>query len=212
MNSPGTNREKVTLQHRSSLHNCRCCREEFQDVESICSGRLSHVPSQPAFIPSLGGMLSRDRSLRSDTWNLLGTSGNVFDSPRAVIDSSSALYQGVLPSLNQSATGGNPVRERKEKPFSGCEERNRKTIPTPRFTKRPSTLNSFVLAEGAYPQKYMADQSKQQISELQFDKFLTPTISCLKMKFKTQVSAWNSSLRSNVMDQRSGDGRFGGRF
>ena len=33
---------------------------EFQDVESFCSGKLSHVPSQPAIFPSLGGMLSRD--------------------------------------------------------------------------------------------------------------------------------------------------------
>ena len=30
---------------------------EFQDVNSICSGKLSHVPSQPAIVPSLGGML-----------------------------------------------------------------------------------------------------------------------------------------------------------
>ena len=58
---------------------------EIQDVESICTGRLSHVPSQPAIVPSLGVMLSRDQSLRTETWNLFGTSGNVFDSPRAVI-------------------------------------------------------------------------------------------------------------------------------
>ena len=30
-------------------------------------------------------MLSRDHSVRSDPWNLLGTSGTVFDSPRAVM-------------------------------------------------------------------------------------------------------------------------------
>ena len=42
---------------------------EFQDVESICSGTLSHVPSQPAVVPSLCGMQSRDQSLRSDKWN-----------------------------------------------------------------------------------------------------------------------------------------------
>ena len=40
---------------------------EFQDVESICGGKLSHVPSQPAIVPSLYGMLSRDQSLRPDT-------------------------------------------------------------------------------------------------------------------------------------------------
>ena len=26
--------------------------KEFQDIESICSGKLSHVPSQPAVVPS----------------------------------------------------------------------------------------------------------------------------------------------------------------
>ena len=51
---------------------------EFHDVESMCSGTLSHVPSQPEMVPSLSGMLSLDPSLRHDTWNLLGTSGNVF--------------------------------------------------------------------------------------------------------------------------------------
>ena len=59
--------ERVNLMHDS---------REFQEVESICSGKLSHVPSQPAVVPSLCVMLSRDQSLRSDAWNLLGTSGN----------------------------------------------------------------------------------------------------------------------------------------
>ena len=40
---------------------------EFQDAESICSGKLAHVPSQPLIVPSLCGMLSRDQSLRPDT-------------------------------------------------------------------------------------------------------------------------------------------------
>ena len=51
---------------------------EFQDVESACSGRLSHAPSQPAIVPSPRGMPSRDQSLRPDAWNLLGTSGKRF--------------------------------------------------------------------------------------------------------------------------------------
>ena len=49
---------------------------EFQDTESICSGKkLSHVPSQPAVVPSSRSMLSRDQSLRSDRWKLSGTKG-----------------------------------------------------------------------------------------------------------------------------------------
>ena len=55
-------------------------------------------------------------------------------------------------------------------------------------------MNSFFPAEGENPHNYMADQSRLQISELQFDKFTTPaTFSCWKIKFKTQVSACSSS-------------------
>ena len=129
-------------------------------------------------------------SLRSDTWNLLGTSVNVFDSPRAVIDSSSNPCQCMLPSWNQRATGGNPVRDCTGKPVAGSEERNRETIPTPRFARTPSTMNSLFPAEGVHPQNYMADQQRLQISELQLDKFPTPsTFSCWKIRFETQVSS-----------------------
>ena len=68
---------------------------EIQDFESACSGRLSRVPSQPAVVPSPCGMLSRDHSLRPDTWNLLDTSGNVVDNPLAPINSSSTPYRGL---------------------------------------------------------------------------------------------------------------------
>ena len=69
---------------------------EFYGVGSSCSRKLSQVPSQPAVVPSLCGMLCRDQSLRPDTWNLLGTPGNVLDSPRAAINSSSTPHQGTL--------------------------------------------------------------------------------------------------------------------
>ena len=142
---------------------------EFQDVESIFSGKLSHVPSQPAIVPSLCGMLSRDRSLRPATWKLLGTSGNVFGTPRPVIDSSSTPYQGLLHSSNRSATGGNPVRESTGKPVARIEERTRER----RFQRRdlqrdhqPSIL-SFQQKVRTH-RIYVADQQRVQISELQF--------------------------------------------
>ena len=46
---------------------------EFQDIESICSGKLSHVPSQPAVVPSPRAVSSRDQSLLLGTLNLSGT-------------------------------------------------------------------------------------------------------------------------------------------
>ena len=50
---------------------------EFQEVESNYSGRLSHVPSQPAVVPSSRTMLSRDKRLPLETWNLSGPQENV---------------------------------------------------------------------------------------------------------------------------------------
>ena len=53
-------------------------------VESICSGKLSHVSSQPAIAPSpCVESRAATKAFDPDTWNLLGTSGNVFDSPLA---------------------------------------------------------------------------------------------------------------------------------
>ena len=43
---------------------------EYQEVESNHSGRMSHVPSQPEVIPSSSSMLSRDKRLPLDTWNI----------------------------------------------------------------------------------------------------------------------------------------------
>ena len=131
---------------------------EFQDVESACSGRLSHFPTQPAVVPSPPGMPSRDQSLRPDTWNLLGTLGNVFDSPVAPIDSSSTPFRGMLHSWNPNATFDDSVRLSTARLVARSEERNRDTIPTPRFARKPSTMNSFFPTEGACPQNYMADQ------------------------------------------------------
>ena len=39
---------------------------EVQDAESPCSGRLSHIPSQPAIVPSPRSLLSRDQ--KPATW------------------------------------------------------------------------------------------------------------------------------------------------
>ena len=131
-------------------------------------------------------MSSRDQSLRPDTWTLSGTQGNVVGNPRAAIDSSQTPHQGILHSWNQSATGGNPVRDSTGRPIAKSEEQIRGTIPLPSFARRPSTMNSFSPAEG--PQNYMADQQRLQISGLHVDKI--PTLfSCWKMRFKTQVSS-----------------------
>ena len=63
--------------------------ENFQEVESNYSGRLSYFSSQFAMIPSSRSMLSRDKHLPLDSWNASGLQENdfgdqsdTFDSPR----------------------------------------------------------------------------------------------------------------------------------
>ena len=109
---------------------------EFQAVESICSGGLSHVPSQPAVVPSLR------QSLRLDIRNSLATSGNVFDNPSAPVNSVSTSHRVKHP-WNLDATFGNPVQSSTGRPVARSEEQIRDTVPTPRFGDRqPETLSS----------------------------------------------------------------------
>ena len=43
---------------------------DFQEKNRITVENISHVPSQPAVILSPRSMLSRDKRLPLDTWNL----------------------------------------------------------------------------------------------------------------------------------------------
>ena len=120
--------------------------------------------------------------------------GKRFSQSTSTNDSSSTHYRGMLHSWSLNAVDGDPVRPSTGRPVGRSAEQNRDTCPTPRFARRPSTRNSLFPAEGAYPQNYMVDQQKVQISELHFDKFPTPsTFSCWKIRNKTQVSPCSSS-------------------
>ena len=114
---------------------------KFQVVGSICSGGLSHVPSQPAVVPSPRGMLSRKQSLRPDERNSLATSGNVVDNPSAPFNTASTSHRVKHP-WNLDATFGNPVQSSTGRPVARSGEQIRDTLPTPRFGDRqPETLS-----------------------------------------------------------------------
>ena len=70
------------------------------------------------------------------------------------------------------------------------QDRMRGTIPMPTFARRPSTMSSLFPLD--FPQNSVVGQQRQQISELQFDKFPTPsTFLCWKTVFfflKKQVA------------------------
>ena len=96
------------------------------------------------------------------------------------------------------ATGGNCVRDSTGRLVAKSEEQFRGTIPLPSFARR--------LQQKDHRIKWF-DQQGLQISELHF---LTNSPRCnvfmLVEKFLSQFS-----LGGNVLDQRSGDGRVGGR-
>ena len=148
--------QKLTsqIQELQERVNCTCDSGEFQDIESNYSGKNSHVPSQPAAVPSPRSMSSRDRSMPFDTWNLSEPQGNVFGQ-------STLHHQGILHSTNPSVTGAIPVQVSTRRPVARGEERIGSTTPMPMSAGRPSTMNSFPPAE--IPQNSMAVQQRLQI-------------------------------------------------
>ena len=134
---------------------------DFQDVESNKSGRLSHVSSQPAMIPSSRSMLIRDKRMPLDTWNQSGLQENVFGNQFSMCDSSRNHPRRI-----QSEAGRTKTIHTSEDRLNLC------TIPMPTSATKPWTTSSTILVE--LPQNYKVGQQRQQISELQFDKFPNP--------------------------------------
>ena len=157
-------------------------------MESNHSGRLSHVPSQPAVIPSSRSMLSRDKRLPLDTLNTSGLPENVFGNQFSTFDSSQNHHQGIHHCTTPREKEPVPQATGTGTSFARDEERNMGTIPMPTFARRSSTTSSSFLLD--IPQNSMVGQQRQQISEFQLDKFLTPqSFLCWKLRFKNQVTA-----------------------
>ena len=80
-----------------------------------------------------------------------------------------------------------PTSNRTGTSFARDDEQNKGTIPMQMFARRPSTMSSSMPVE--ILQNSMVGQQRQQISELQFDKFPTPaSFLCWKIRFKNQVT------------------------
>ena len=143
---------------------------EFQEVESNHSGRLSHVHSQPEVIPSSSSMLSRDKRQPCDSWNALGLQENAFGSQFSTVGSPRKQSQGIHHGETRRETQSVPRAIGTGTSFTIYDEQNKGTIPMPMFARRPSTTSSSIPMD--FPHNSMVGQQKQQISELQFDKFL----------------------------------------
>ena len=157
-------------------------------MESNHSGRLSHVASQSAMIPSSRSMLSRDKRLPFDTWNALGLQENFFGNQVSTFDSYQNHHQGIHHHTTPGVTGSIPVHTGTGTPVARDEDQHWGTIAMPTFPRKSSTMSSFIAV--AIPQNSVAGQQRLQMSELQFDKFPTPSsFMYLKIRFKTQVSS-----------------------
>ena len=76
----------------------------------------------------------------------------------------------------------------------------------PKCAGRPSTTSSLIPVE--IPQNPMVGQQRQQISELQFDKFRNPQAFLVwKIRFKNQATSRPDFQSKEIfIDQRRGDG------
>ena len=147
-------------------------RETFQEVESNYSGRLSYVSSQPAMIPSSRSMVSRDKRLPLDTWNTSGLQENSDGNQSSTFDSPRDQSQGIQSDDMHRNLEAVPDAGRTKTIHTSEDRQNQGTIPMPTFAGRPSTTSSTIPVD--LPQNYVVGQQRQQISELQFDKFPCP--------------------------------------
>ena len=141
-----------------------------------------------------------------DTWNLSETQGNVFDNPRRMLDPSQTPDQGILHSTNQSDTGGIPVYRRL---VAKGEEQIGSTVPMPSFARRPSTINL------PYQRKYhrIPWLTRKDCKSRSFILLNSPHLQRFQLEDKIQNPGkffFRFSLEGNVVDPRSGDGRFSG--
>ena len=177
---------RARIQELQNEVNCMNDSRDFKDAESARS-RPSHVPSQPALLPLYrdpGGLLGRNNQ-PPDIWNSQGLSGNVFANPRASL---SSPYPGGFSLWISNVKEDTLVLTSTGRPVTCGEHQIPDTVLTPRFQPGPSAENSFDPKEGRFFKNYGADQQRLQISELHFDKFLTPTTSaCWKIRLKTDV-------------------------
>ena len=109
---------------------------DFQDVESNSCGRLSHVSSQLAMIPSSRALLSRDKRLPLDTWNQSGLRENVFGSQFSTCDS--------LRDYSQRIQSDDVQRNREIVPEAGRMKTSHTSEDRQKSRPRPSTTGSTI--------------------------------------------------------------------
>ena len=141
--------QKLTsqLQEMQDQMNSMSGSGNFQEVESNFCGRLSHVPSQPAVIPSSRSTLSRDKRLPLDTWNQSGLQEKVFGNQFSTFDSPRDHPQRIQHDDVQRIREAVPEAGRTKTIHTSEDRLNQCTIPMPTFVTRPSTMSSTMQVE-----------------------------------------------------------------
>ena len=160
---------------------------DFQDVESNYNGRLSHVSSPPAMIPSSRSLLSRDKRLPLDTWNQIWITGKCFGNQFLRFKHPEIVIKEIPHSITLGTAGSISVLIGTGDSGARDEDLTRGTIPMPTFARRPWTTSSTISVE--LPQNYKVGRQRQRISELQFDKIPNPpSLLVWEIRFKNQVT------------------------
>ena len=137
-------------------------------------------------IPSSRSLLSRDKRLPHDTWNQSGVQENVFGSQFSTFDSPRDVPQRISSDdvqKNREAAIGDP---KVKTSLTSEDGQNYGAIPMPIFASRTLTTSSKHPVD--IPQNYVVEQQRQQMSELQFDKF--PSFLVWKNKIQNTGLKW----------------------
>ena len=117
-----------------------------------------------------------------DTWNQSGLQENVFGNHFSTFDSPKDHPQRI------PSAAPLDLQPKVKTSLTSEDGHNYNTTPMPMFASRPLTASSEHPV--VIPQNYVVGQQRQQIPELQFDKFPNPqSFLVWKIRFKTQVTA-----------------------
>ena len=139
-------------------------------------------------IPSSRTMLSRGKRLPLDTWNTSGLQENVFGNQFSAFDSPRDHHQEIHSCTPQRERRSVPQAAGSVTPFTRDDKQGKGTIPMPTCARRSSTMSSTIPVE--LPKNSLVGPQRQQISELQFEKFPSPrSFLVWKIRFKNHVTA-----------------------
>ena len=133
---------------------------KLKNWNRITSGDCLKFPVNQQRFQVLISMLSRDKRLPLDAWNLSGPQENVFGNQFSTSDSSRNHYQGIHHSTTPGVPGSVPVHIGVHigtgTPVAREEKRIGSTSPMPMFARRPSTMSSSIPVDT--PQNPMVGQ------------------------------------------------------